>query len=75
LSQIKGINIYVLSNKKDTETKYSRKIKKYIFYNKPPSELEWISNIDFEVDKHHIDLVMPVNEQEIETLLKYQDQI
>ncbi|MFH4965287.1 ATP-grasp domain-containing protein [Gaetbulibacter sp. M235] len=74
LSQIKGINIYVLSNKKDAETRYSRKIKKYIFYNKPPSELEWISNIDFEVDKHHIDLVMPVNEYEIETLLKYQDQ-
>ena len=75
LSQIKNIDIYILSNKEGCEIKYSRKIKNYSLYPKASNEIEWLSNIDNEVDKHDIDIIMPVNEYEIETLIKYKDQL
>lgn len=75
LSQIKDIDIYILSNKKDNETRLSRTIKKYIYYPKASNDIEWIVSIDSEVDKHNIDVIMPVNEHEIKTLITYTEQL
>ena len=75
LTQIKDVDIYVLSNKQVCETKYSRKIKNYSYYPKPKDNNEWLQAIDNEVDKHNIDVIMPVDEYGIETLIKHKNQL
>lgn len=70
LFEVKGVNIFIISNKKDSEIKYSKKIKNYSYYPKEIDALEYISNINNEVKQFEIDVIMPIDELGIETLIK-----
>ncbi|SEQ47410.1 Predicted ATP-dependent carboligase, ATP-grasp superfamily [Hyunsoonleella jejuensis] len=67
LSLKKHIKIYVMSSKEDGYMKYSRYIEKYI-YQPEVSPKKWIKCINKTVDKHNIDLVMPIYEAGIAIL-------
>ncbi|WP_100614412.1 carboxylate--amine ligase [Confluentibacter citreus] len=75
LSQVKDIKIYVISNKKRYPMRYSRHIHHYAYYPETNVELEWIDNINEELKKHDIDLVMPIFENGIKIIAKYKNQV
>jgi predicted ATP-grasp superfamily ATP-dependent carboligase len=75
LAQVKDIRVYVMSNQKVKAMKYSRLVHKFTYYPKTNSELDWIANINKEIEKHNIDLVMPIWEVGIKTLTTHQDKI
>ncbi|MEM5564630.1 ATP-grasp domain-containing protein [Psychroserpens sp. AS72] len=64
LSQVEGYNIFVLSNKKRTATKYSKFTSYYKFYNRPDDE-DWVDVINSEIEKHSITVVLPIAEREL----------
>ena len=49
LSNIKGLQIYVMSNIKNNPMRYSRYIKGFSFYKKTDSNIDWINNINKEI--------------------------
>lgn len=68
LSNIKGLEIYVMSNKRKNPMRYSRYVKCFSYYDKTDSNQDWIHNINQEVKKHKIDVVMPIFETGIKIL-------
>lgn len=75
LSQIKGLKIYVMSDTKYIPIRFSRYIHNFSYYPKTDDPKDWISNINLEIEKYKIDLVMPIFEDGIETLVKYKESI
>ncbi len=75
LAQIKGLKIYVMSNMKYLPMRYSRYIHHYSYYPKAETDTEWIANINKELERFSIDLVMPIFETGIRTVIKYQNLI
>lgn len=75
LSDVKGLKIYMMSNTKNNPMRYSRYIKGFSYYKKTDSEIDWINNINKEIEKHNIDVVMPIFEIGIKTLTKYSHKI
>lgn len=71
LSQIKGIKIHVMSNVKFISMRSSRYIDSFSYYPKTENEQQWITNVNNEITKHKIDLVMPIFEDGIETIIKH----
>jgi D-aspartate ligase len=74
-SQIREIDIYVMSNIENNLIKYSRHIKHFSYYPKTIDEKTWISNIDYEQNKYDISLVMPIYEDGIGTLISHKDSV
>lgn len=70
LSEIKGIKIHVMSNDKNIPFKHSKNVHKFSYYPKPDSQTDFIDNINEEVDKHDIDLILPIFEDAIRLILK-----
>lgn len=75
LSQIKGIKIHIMANEVFLPIRSSRFVHHFSYYSKTDNPLEWITNINFEIEKHKIDLVMPIFENGIETVIKYKEKI
>ncbi|MEN3324167.1 ATP-grasp domain-containing protein [Mariniflexile soesokkakense] len=75
LSQIKEFKLFVIVNKPFEEIKYSRNISHYTYYPKFSDETKWLSSIEKEVNEHNIDIVMPINEYGIQTLIKHKNNI
>lgn len=75
LSGVKGLRIYVMSNQKNNPMRYSRHIKRFLYYQKTNSQLDWIRNINKEVEKNNIDVIMPIFETGIKTLIKHRSKI
>ncbi|WP_053975392.1 ATP-grasp domain-containing protein [Mangrovimonas xylaniphaga] len=75
LSQVKGINIYVMSNKKYIPMRLSRHIKNFSFYPKTENELDWIENINQEIKEYKIDVLLPIYESGIETIIKFRGKL
>ena len=75
LSDIKGLEIYVMSNQKNNPMRYSRHVKGFSYYAKTSSDLDWINNINKEIEKHHIDVVMPIFEIGIKKLIEYRSKV
>ncbi|TDU34497.1 ATP-grasp domain-containing protein [Gelidibacter sediminis] len=73
LSQIKDIKIFIMSNEKYTPLRYSRHIHHFSYYIKSEHALDWISNINIEIKTHQIDMIMPIFENGIETIIKYRN--
>lgn len=74
-SQTKGVSIYIMSDKKDNPIKYSRLIVNFSYYPKPIQEVDFVHNINKELNKHDISLVMPVYENAFRTIIKFKDLI
>ncbi|WP_179367569.1 ATP-grasp domain-containing protein [Winogradskyella forsetii] len=55
--------------------RFSRFIHHFSYYPRTDNSLDWITNINFEIEKHKIDLVMPIFENGIETLIKYKEKL
>jgi predicted ATP-grasp superfamily ATP-dependent carboligase len=75
LSQIKGIKIYVMANTKYLPIRFSRYLHHFSYYPKTNNPLDWISNINHEVEKNDIDLIMPIFEEGIEAIIKFKEKI
>jgi predicted ATP-grasp superfamily ATP-dependent carboligase len=75
LSKVNELNIYVMSNTKNNPLRYSRHIKKFTYYKKSDSDIDWINNINKEVQNHNIDVVMPIFEVGIRILIKHKEDI
>ncbi|AXP79139.1 carbamoyl phosphate synthase-like protein [Mariniflexile rhizosphaerae] len=75
LSQVKDVEIYIMSNQRHIPMRYSRHIFHFSYYPKTNEELEWIKNINEESKKHKIDVIMAIYEKGIEALIKYKDKI
>lgn len=67
LAEIPNILVYIMTNKKDAAIKYSRHVHHTSFYEKT-SEIEWISNINTELECYSIDVILPVFEHSIRAL-------
>lgn len=75
LAQVGGIKIYVMSDKKNSPMRFSRYIHKFSYYAKTDSDLDWIENINKEIDRHKIDFVMPIWEVGIKILAEHKDKV
>lgn len=75
LAQVSGIKIYVMSNAKNTEMRYSRFVHKFTYYPKVNSDAEWLTNINKELESNDVDLVMPIWDASIRILIANRDQV
>jgi predicted ATP-grasp superfamily ATP-dependent carboligase len=75
LALVPNIDVYVMSNARNKSMRYSRYVRKFIYYPKTEAELDWIANINKVVQEHDIDVVMPVWEIGVKTLVKHKDKI
>jgi len=75
LAQWKGIKIYVMSCKMNSPMRFSRYIHKFSYYAKADTDLDWIENINNEVEKYNIDFVMPIWEVGIKILAEHKDRV
>lgn len=75
LSEIKGIKIHLMSNDEDIPMKHSKNVYRFSFYPKSDLETDLIKNINHEVEKHNIDLIMPIFEHSTRTILKHENLI
>lgn len=75
LSEIKKIKVYVMSDDNEIPMKHSKKVHKFSYYPKSDVERDFINNINKEVEKHNIDLIMPIFEDAIRVILKNKDLI
>ncbi|MBN4085114.1 ATP-grasp domain-containing protein [Flavobacteriaceae bacterium AH-315-B10] len=64
-----------MSNKKNNPMRYSRHVHKFSYYKKTNSDLDWINNINKETNKYNIDVIMPIFEDGIKTIIKYKQLI
>jgi D-aspartate ligase len=71
LSLNKNVKIFVMSSEKASHMRYSRLIKKYSYYPKS-SDLDWINNIDSEIKKHSINIILPIFEIGIKRIIENQ---
>lgn len=60
LSLIKGVKVHVMSNEKYTALRYSNRICSYSYYPITTDDSIWISNINKELTKYKIDVLMPI---------------
>ncbi len=75
LSRKKRIEIYVISNNPKAEVRKSNKIKNFSNYPKAKSEAEWIDNLNTEMKRFKIDVILPFDEFGIQAAIKFKDQI
>ncbi len=73
LVQSPGVKIYVMSSVKRNLVKYSRYVFKYTYYERTDNQLVWIGNINTEVEKYDIDLILPLWDANIKVLLEHRD--
>lgn len=75
ISQVKEIDVYIMSNVENHLIKYSKHIKHYSYYPKNSDQTVWISKINYELEKYGINLVMPIFEEGIRTIIKHKELI
>ncbi len=73
LSQVTGIKIYIMSDKKNIAMRYSRFVHHFSYYPKTSDITKWIANINTETSKHAIDLILSVFEDGMFNLLKHRN--
>lgn len=60
LSLVKGIKVHMMSNEKYMAMRYSNRISSFSYYPKTTDDSLWISNINKELTKYKIDVLMPI---------------
>lgn len=73
LSMLKNVKIHLLSKKKWTETRFSRKVGSFNYYTDVKTDEEWIEIIKKEIVKRKINVLFPVEIEDIRLLSKYRD--
>jgi D-aspartate ligase len=69
LSQKRNLKIYIMSDFKDNPFRYSRHVYNFSYYPGTSLDEEWVSNINKEVKKFDIDIIMPIYEEAIKKLV------
>ncbi|BAO74290.1 ATP-grasp enzyme-like protein [Winogradskyella sp. PG-2] len=64
-----------MSNEMNNPMRYSKYIKTFSYYAKTSSDIDWINNINKELEKHDIEVIMPIFETGIRTLIKHKTKI
>ncbi|WP_248723024.1 ATP-grasp domain-containing protein [Seonamhaeicola sp. ML3] len=75
LSQIELVDVFVMSSTKHNPMRYSRYIKGFSYYPENKIDEIWIENVNREINKHQIDVVLPIFEIKIKTLIKHRKSI
>lgn len=73
LSEIKGIKIHLMSDERRMAMRYSRYVHNFSFYPKTKNSVDWINNINKELDKFPIDIILPIFEIGIRKLIAHRD--
>ncbi len=73
LSEFRNVDIYVLSKKKWTETRFSKNIKSFHYFVEKITEEEWIDIIKGEIIKSEINVLFPVEIENIRLLSEYDE--
>ena len=74
-SEIKKIELYVMSSKKHMPSRYSRFVRRYIYVSPTADSMDWIEAINREVEKHLIDIILPVYHEGIERLIIHKEKL
>ncbi|MFI1771323.1 ATP-grasp domain-containing protein [Thalassobellus citreus] len=75
LSEQRNVDIYVISNINYVGFRCSTKITNFAYYPETNSEIDWLGNIEKELKKHSIDLVIPIDTYGVKTLIKYRNKV
>ncbi|WP_053992362.1 ATP-grasp domain-containing protein [Mangrovimonas sp. TPBH4] len=75
LAQHNEVKIHIMSDRKWLPMRFSNYIYHYSFYPKLEYGEEWINNINRELQEHNIDVVMPIFEHGIRTMITYRDRL
>jgi predicted ATP-grasp superfamily ATP-dependent carboligase len=75
LFQVKNVRLFIMSGRKDNPFRYSRYIHRFLFFPDPHNPLEWIATIDKVVAQYRIDVIMPIWETGIKSILEHQAQL
>ncbi len=70
LGHAPGIKIYVMSSLKRNPVRFSKYVSKYKYYQKTKDDGEWVHNINTEIKRNKIDILMPIFEIGIRRILK-----
>ncbi|MEE9361065.1 MAG: ATP-grasp domain-containing protein [Cellulophaga sp.] len=65
------VELYLMSNRKDTPNRFSRFIAHFSYYPKTDIASQWIKYINIEVEKFRIDFILPIYEHGIRTLIEH----
>ncbi len=71
-AHVKGVKLYIMSNKKGNPMRFSRYVHKFLYYNDASTDLFWINTIDAFVEKYKIDIILPVFETGIKRIIEHQ---
>lgn len=75
LLKIKRIRIYIMSDKRKIAMRYSNNITNFSYYPVAASPKDWIKNINTELKKFHIDIILPVFEIGIRNLIQHKNRL
>ena len=70
VSHIKNIRLYIMSTRNDLPLRYSRYVHRFFYFPETNNELDWIAHINKVTGEHGIDMIMPLWETSIKTILK-----
>lgn len=74
-SHMKNIRLYVMSTKQDLPLRHSKYVDRFFYFQASNDPLDWIENINKITREHPIDVVMPIWEVAIKTLLENKDRL
>ncbi len=74
-SEIKEVNLYVMSCKRYMPSRFSRYISHYTYVPAATDAISWIKAINQEVERYGIDIILPVYEEAIERLIQYKHRL
>jgi D-aspartate ligase len=70
LGQVPGIKIHVMSSIKWNPLRFSKYVSKFKYYPKVANDEKWLHQINTEIEKNKIDIVMPIFEIGIRRIIK-----
>lgn len=71
LSFQEGVQLFILSNRKFQPSRYSRFVSRYLCVSGTVEEADWIAQINEIVRHYGIDIIMPVYEKGIRSLIRH----
>ncbi len=74
-SAVKEVKLYVMSSRRYMPSRYSRYISNYTYVPPNAEGSAWIEAINREMERHKIDVILPVYQVGIETLIKYKTRL
>ncbi|WP_353779946.1 ATP-grasp domain-containing protein [Winogradskyella sp. 3972H.M.0a.05] len=70
-SGVKGVKVFLMSDKKVHEMRWSNLVQKLLYYPKEHYDEQWINHINEVCDQYDIDVIMPTSEEGIKGMLKH----